>query len=245
MAGTGIVRNAQGSATARPFVSSALSTEQRRGRRNKGVFGRGVRQRRLSPCTVAQSDRYWALAQVNGRCAVPLYREPREDKFEQALRNEGGRRPGVYQPAPTSEGLSSVQQSITSGPAQKAPAFGFPQAETRTPAPSHHQDAETLRQTPDVAISSTSSSYCSSHAHVPDLFRAIHCNRFRRLPLACTVRVAVYDLESDITARRNCLAIQSASCQDEPDRWVLKMFMEIKNGLNVWVSIECLLLLIP
>lgn len=96
------------SITARPFVSRALSTEQRRGRRNKGVYGRGVRQRRLSPLTVAQSDRYLGACASEWPMRCPLSREPRGDKFEQALRNEGERRPGVYQPAPTSEGSSSL-----------------------------------------------------------------------------------------------------------------------------------------
>ena len=146
MAGTGIVRNAQGSATARPFVSRALLTEQRRGRRNKDVFERGARRRRLSPLTVAQSDRYLGACASERPMRCRPCTESQEGEFEQAPTK---RRQGLYQPAAT-------RPAIISGYAQKASAFGFPQTETRAPAPSHHQDTETLCQTPDVAISYTS-----------------------------------------------------------------------------------------
>jgi hypothetical protein len=84
MAGTGIVRNAQGSATARPFVSRALSTEQRRGRRNKDVFEKGARQRRLSPLIVAQSDRYLGTCASERPMRCRPCTESQEGMFEQA-----------------------------------------------------------------------------------------------------------------------------------------------------------------
>jgi hypothetical protein len=213
MAGTGIVRNAQGSATARPFVSRALSTEQRRGRRNKDVFERGARRRRLSPLTVAQSDRYLGACASERPMRCRPCTESQEGEFEQAPTK---RRQGLYQPAAT-------RPAIISGYAQKASAFGFPQTETRAPAPSHHQDTETLCQTPDVAISSVLS-HSHLDGHVPDVFRRILCNRFREMPPSHARLEPCYGSRSDITVRRTCLAIYPAPCQDELDRKVSEVY---------------------